>query len=125
MVLVHAQVITTTATLTHRIISFLLEHLSFQLLNAFKSRPFEKFSLSALLQATLDVEFVNQTLNQFNTDRARELQQEIYVELDKRSDGPARTALQKELADMRTVLTGLRRGTRAEFLCFRQKKTRV
>jgi len=119
---VHAQVTTTAPSLTGRILSYLLECMSADLLGAFKGRPQERFGLNALLQATLDVEFVNQTLSQYGTPRARELQQDIYVELDHRSDAPARTALHKELSEMKTTLTALRRASRAEFLCFRQKK---
>ncbi|KAF3200052.1 hypothetical protein TWF106_003493 [Orbilia oligospora] len=122
IVLVHSQVVTTAPTLLQRIVSYMLESFSFAMLNTFKAHPTTKFGLSALLQATLDVEFVNQTLGQFVTQRAQELQSEIYVELDRRSDGPSRAALHKELADLRNVLMGLRRNTRAEFLCFRQKK---
>ncbi|KAF3937382.1 hypothetical protein ABW19_dt0205879 [Dactylella cylindrospora] len=122
IVLVHSQVVTTTSTLLQRIISFMLESFSYNMLSTFKSHPTERFGLNALLQATLDVEFVNQTLGQFVTQRAQELQSEIYVELDRRSDGPSRAALHKELADLRNVLMGLRRNTRAEFLCFRQKR---
>ncbi|KAF3918702.1 hypothetical protein AA313_de0207881 [Arthrobotrys entomopaga] len=123
IVLVHSQVVTTAPTLLQRIISFMLESFSGSMLRTFRSHPTQKFGLPALLQATLDVEFVNQTLGQFVTKRAQELQSEIYVELDKRSDGPSRAALHKELADLRNVLMGLRRNTRAEFLCFRQKKS--
>lgn len=123
IVLVHAQVVTTTSVLLQRIISFMLESFSLNLLHTFKNHPTEKFRLNALLQATLDVEFVNQTLSQFVTPRAQELQSEIYVELDRRSDAPSRAALHKELADLRNVLMGLRRNTRAEFLCFRQKRS--
>ncbi|KAK6346813.1 hypothetical protein TWF696_006921 [Orbilia brochopaga] len=122
IVLVHSQVVTTAPTLLQRIISFMLESFSQSMLDTFKAHPTPKFGLPALLQATLDVEFVNQTLGQFVTQRAQQLQSEIYVELDQRSDGPSRAALHRELADLRNVLMGLRRNTRAEFLCFRQKK---
>ncbi|EWC43479.1 hypothetical protein DRE_07558 [Drechslerella stenobrocha 248] len=123
VVLVHSQVVTTAATLLQRIISFMLESFSQSMLDTFRAHPRQKFGLSALLQATLDVEFVNQTLGKFVTQRAQELQSEIYIELDRRSDGPSRAALHKELADLRNVLMGLRRNTRAEFLCFQQKKS--
>lgn len=122
IVLVHAQVVTTTSSLLNRIISFMLESFSSKVVTTLKAHPTERFGLNALLQATLDVEFVNQTLGQYVTDRSQELQSEIYMELDKKSDGPSRTALHKELADLRNVLMGLRRSTRAEFLCFRQKR---
>lgn len=112
LVHVHSQVTTTAPSLTFPILSFLLEAMSKELLEAFKTR--KKFTLGELLQATLDVEFVNQTLSQFNTPRASEFQQQIYVELDRGSDAEARQGLQKELGEMKTILSQLRRYSRAE-----------
>lgn len=112
LVHVHSQVTTTAPSLTFPILSFLLETMSKELLEAFKQR--RKFALGELLQATLDVEFVNQTLSQFNTPRASDFQQQIYVELDRGSDAEARQGLQKELGEMKTILSQLRRYSRAE-----------
>lgn len=112
LVHVHSQVTTTAPSLTFPILSFLLEAMSKDLLEGFKHR--KKFTLGELLQATLDVEFVNQTLSQFNTPRASDFQQQIYVELDRGSDAEARQGLQKELGEMKTILSQLRRYSRAE-----------
>ncbi|TVY82514.1 Exocyst complex component SEC5 [Lachnellula suecica] len=120
LVLVHTQVSTTAATLTAQVLSFLLEQVSRELLDSFKQR--QRYSLSALMQATLDVEFVAQSLSQYTTDRASEIQSQIYQELDKGTDNEARTKLQSELPEMRAVLKRLREGSRSEFACF--KKTR-
>src|SRR5271168_3114761 len=84
LVLVHTQVSTTASSLTSQVLSYLLEQVSKELLDAFKQRP--RYSLQALMQATLDVEFVTQTLTQYTTDRASETQSHIYQELDKRTD---------------------------------------
>ncbi|PWW76845.1 hypothetical protein C7212DRAFT_351691 [Tuber magnatum] len=121
LVLVHSQIATTAPSLTHPILSYLLEAVSEQLLEAFKQR--RKFSLGELLQAALDVEFVNQTLSQYNTPRASELQQGVYVELDRGSDAEARLGLREGLGGMKKILAELRGGSRAEFLCFRAKKS--
>ncbi|KAI9752014.1 MAG: hypothetical protein M4579_005787 [Chaenotheca gracillima] len=112
LVLVHTQVSTTAASLTQQILSYLLEETSRELLDAFKLRP--KFSLAALMQATLDVEFVAQTLSQYTTDRASEVQSQIYLELDRRTDNDARMKLQNELPDMRNILKTLRENSKAE-----------
>ncbi|KAI5781456.1 exocyst complex component Sec5-domain-containing protein [Geopyxis carbonaria] len=120
LVEVHAQVTTTAPSLVQQILSYLLEQLSKELLESFKQRS--KFTLGELLQATLDVEFVNQTLSQFSTPKASEWQQMVYVELDRGSDAAARQGLQKELAEMKRILSTLRKYSRAEFLCFRAKK---
>ncbi len=120
LVLVHSQVSTTAASLTSQVLSYLLEQTSRELLEAFRSRP--KYSLEALMQATLDVEFVAQSLTQYMTDRASELQTQIYAELDGRTDNDARARLQTELPEMRNVLKRLRDASKNEFACFRKLK---
>ena len=74
------------------------------------------------MQATLDVEFIAQTLSQYITDRAAEIQSLIYVELDRRTDDAARMRLQSELPEMRAILKKLKEGTRSEFACFRKPR---
>lgn len=69
LVNVHTEVSTTTPPLTAHILKYLLESLTQSLNNAFKQRP--SYSLEALMQATLDTEFMAQTLNNYTTDRAR------------------------------------------------------
>lgn len=120
LVLVHTQVSTTAASLTSQVLSFLLEQTSRELLEAFKTRA--RYDLGMLMQATLDVEFVAQTLNHYTTDRASELQSAVYQELDSRTDNDARTRLQSELPEMRAVLKRLREASRSEFACFRKPK---
>jgi len=120
LVLVHTQVMTTASSLTSQVLSYLLEQSSRELLEAFKQRP--SYTLAALMQATLDVEFVAQTLSQYTTDRASEMQSHIYQELDKRTDNDARTRLQSELPEMRAVLKRLREASRSEFACFKKER---
>ncbi|KAF2768260.1 hypothetical protein EJ03DRAFT_383454 [Teratosphaeria nubilosa] len=122
LVLVHSEVSTTASTLTNQILSYLLESASASLLQAFKSRQPPHYDLSALMQATVDVEFLAQTLNQFTTDRAGDLQSQIYLALDERTDEDARRRLQGELPEMRGVLKRLREGTKGEFGCFRRER---
>jgi exocyst complex component 2 len=120
LVLVHSQVSTTASSLTAQVLSYLLEQASRELLDAFKTRP--RYNLEALMQATLDVEFVAQTLSQYTTDRASEVQSMIYQELDSRTDNEARAKLQGELPEMRSVLKRLRKASENEFACFRKPK---
>lgn len=112
MVDVHAQVTITAPSLVQQVLSYLLEQLSRELLESFRQR--NSFTLGELLQATLDVEFVNQTLSQFNTPKSSEWQQMVYVELDRGSDGDARQGLQQQLGEMKRILGSLRRHSRAE-----------
>lgn len=120
LVLVHTDVSTTAPPLTSPVLSHMLEQVSVALLEAFKLR--QRYSLPALMQATLDVEFIAQTLNQYTTDQAGDTQSQIYLELDRGTDNDARTRLQRELPDMRNALKRLRESTRAEFVCFRRAR---
>ena len=120
LVLVHSEISTTASTLTPQILSHLLEQASQALIMAFKQRS--KYTLPALMQATLDVEFMAQTLNTFTTDRAGEIQSQIYLALDERTDNEARARLQGELPEMRAILKKLREGTKGEFGCFKKER---
>ncbi|RYP62208.1 hypothetical protein DL769_007397 [Monosporascus sp. CRB-8-3] len=120
LVLVHTQVSTTAPSLTSQVLSYLLEQTSRELLETFQQRP--RFDLGALMQATLDVEFVAQTLSQYTTEKASALQGEIYALLDARTENQARAALQDELPGMRDVLKRLRDQSRSEFACFKRPR---
>ena len=120
LVYVHTEVSTTAAPLTDQILSHLLEQMSLAFLDAFKQRA--RYPLAGLMQATLDVEFVAQTMSQYTTKKATDTQSEIYIQLDKGTTPDAGKRLQGELPEMRQVLKRLREGTRSEFLCFKREK---
>jgi exocyst complex component 2 len=120
LVYVHTEVSTTAAPLTGQILSHLLEAIFRALLDAFRARP--KYSLAALMQATLDVEFFAQTLVQYVSEEAAKMQSDIYIEVDGRTDNQARLKLQSELPEMKAILKKLRDGTRSEFACFRKPR---
>ncbi|EAW07554.1 exocyst subunit SEC5 [Aspergillus clavatus NRRL 1] len=105
-----------TMVLTH-----LLTQISSSLLGAFGSRP--SYTLAALMQATLDTEFIAQTLSQYSTDEASTVQSQIYVELDQRTTHEARARLQSELGEMRGILKRLRERTKGEFACFKKPRS--
>lgn len=119
LVYVHTEISTNTPPLLPSIISTLFEEIVTAFLTAFRARP-DRYSLAALMQATLDVEFVASILSQFTTARASELQSQVYQELDQRTDNSARMRLQNELPEMRAILKKLREGTRGEFACFKK-----
>ncbi|KZF23417.1 putative exocyst complex component SEC5 [Xylona heveae TC161] len=121
LILVHTEVTTTTAsTLTSRVLCYLQEQMALALLEGFKKR--RKYPLSSLMQATLDVEFIAQTLNQYATDKVSDATSRIYLELDKGTDEDARRMLQNELPEMRATLKRLREHTRSEFACFKRPR---
>ncbi|KAL8407887.1 hypothetical protein RB594_006622 [Gaeumannomyces avenae] len=122
LVLVHSQVSTTANSLTTQVLSYLLEQTSRELLEAFKTRP--RYDLSTLLQAALDVEFAAQTLQHYTTQRAKDLQNQIYQEIESRSDRDAVLKMQGELPGLRDLLKRLRDASKNEFACFKKVKRR-
>ena len=120
LVLVHTEVSTSATALTNHILSYLLEQTSAALLAAFKAR--RTYALPALMQATLDVELIAQTLSNYTTEKASEVQSQIYLVLDERTDQEARARLQGELPEMRATLKRLREGTKGQFGCFRRER---
>ncbi|CAO1600365.1 Exocyst complex component S5 [Xanthoria calcicola] len=122
LVNIHTEVTTTAPPLLLPIISYLFEQIVLAFLAAFRART-ERYTLAALMQATLDVEFVASILSQYTTAKASELQSEVYQELDQRTDNSARMRLQNELPEMRAILKKLRDGTRGEFMCFKKQRT--
>lgn len=121
LVLVHTEASKTAPLMTGQILSYLLEQTSLALIEAFKKRP--RYSLPMLMQATLDVEFLAQTLNSYTTEKASEIQGQIYVALDERTDNEARQRLQNELPEMRAILKRLREKSKGEFACFRRARS--
>ncbi|TGO59211.1 hypothetical protein BOTNAR_0167g00070 [Botryotinia narcissicola] len=121
LVIIHTQVSTTASSLTGQVLSYLLEQVSLEFLEAFKQR--QRFPLNSLMQATLDIEFVAQTMNQYTTERATETSSQIYQELDKGTDGEARARLQKILSGMRVDLKRLREASKSEFACFKKARS--
>jgi exocyst complex component 2 len=112
LVLVHSEINTTTSPLTSPTLKHLLESYLKSFLEAFKTRP--NYSRSALMQATLDVEFLAQTLSLYTTAAASATQSDIYVQLDQLTDNDARVKLQQELKELKGTLKKLREGTRTE-----------
>ncbi|EAA65570.1 hypothetical protein AN1002.2 [Aspergillus nidulans FGSC A4] len=94
-----------TIVLTH-----LLTQVCTALVNAFNLRA--SYSLNALIQATLDTEFIAQTMSQYSSEEASAVQSQIYVELDQRTTHEARARLQSELGEMRGILKRLRERTK-------------
>lgn len=129
LVMMHTEVSTTVSStgssspLLSEILSYLLENISQALLDGFKERKPNTYTLPALMQATLDTEFIAQTMTHYATSKAGEIQGQIYTELDKRTTNEARTRLQQELGDMRIVLKKLRDGSRNSFGCFKKQRT--
>jgi exocyst complex component 2 len=126
LVTVHTEVSTTvsspgdnTSVLLHQTLQYLLEKIAQAQLDAFKDRKPNSYTLPALMQATLDTEFIASSMTHYSTKLATDISSSIYTELDQRTNNESRAQLQKELGNMRLVLKKLRDGSRASFGCFK------
>ncbi|OAL02859.1 hypothetical protein IQ06DRAFT_245626 [Phaeosphaeriaceae sp. SRC1lsM3a] len=122
LVIVHTEASTTSYPLTPRILRALFEATTQSLINTFRSDQLASISLPQLMQATLDVEFMAQTLASYTTEAASQVQTDIYQVLDAKTDNAARVRLQDELGSLRSTLKRLREGTKVQFACFRRVK---
>lgn len=122
LVIVHTEASTTSAPLTPRILRSLFDATTSSLINTFRSPNLQHITLPQLMQATLDVEFMAQTLAAFTTERASQTQTDIYQVLDAKTNNEARVRLQEELGALRGVLKRGREATRVQFGCFRRGK---
>tara|TARA_R110002003_G_scaffold45_17_gene3618 strand:- start:7769 stop:8449 length:681 start_codon:yes stop_codon:yes gene_type:complete len=122
LVIVHTEASTTSYPLTPRILRALFESTTHSLINTFRSPKLSTISLPQLMQATLDVEFMAQTLASYTTEAASQVQTDIYQVLDAKTDNAARVRLQDELGSLRSTLKRLREGTKVQFACFRRIK---
>lgn len=127
LVTIHSLTSTTSpnSPLTPRILKALFESTTSSLIATFSSPRIPAISLPQLMQATLDVEFISQTLAAYTTDLASQTQTDIYQVLDQKTDNQARVRLQDELGGLRVGLKRLREGTRGQFSCFRRVKRAV
>lgn len=122
LVIVHTEASTTSYPLTPRILRSLFESTTTSLINTFRSPQISQITLAQLMQATLDVEFMAQTLASYTTEAASQVQTDIYQVLDAKTDNAARVRLQDELGSLRNTLKRLREGTKVQFACFRRVK---
>ncbi|POY70342.1 hypothetical protein BMF94_6622 [Rhodotorula taiwanensis] len=121
LVLVHAQVSATAKPLVARILGSLVEELAQVALDAFSK--VERFGMGGMLQATLEIEFMHQTLSQHVSPKADQTLQSIYKIISqsyyRRPDSSAQE-LQAELEGLKRTLVASRRATALQFLCFRR-----
>lgn len=105
-----------------------MEELAKHALHAFTQ--VQRFGMGGMLQATLEMEFLHQTLNVHVSKAADATLQEIYKIISQAyrpqtgQDG-SNGELQKELEQLKLTLTQARRATALQFLCFREKRPSV
>ncbi|KAG0222160.1 hypothetical protein BGW42_006818, partial [Actinomortierella wolfii] len=118
LVMAHAQISEIAPVLVHRALSALLTSTFQDCLVCF--REVERFGLGGMLQATLDMEFMMHTLNQYNTPQSSETLQLIYKSIEESTEADT-NALKAEVARLKQLLDDERRNTHAQYLCFKSR----
>ncbi|TEB31864.1 hypothetical protein FA13DRAFT_1754665 [Coprinellus micaceus] len=118
---VHAQVCEAAEHLLPRTLNLLVEGLAAEALASF--RPVQRFGMGGMLRATLEIEFMHQTLGRYVTQPATETLSELYNKISQAyARRPTDDNLQASLDGVKRILAETRRATGVEFLCFRQTK---
>lgn len=123
----HAQVSETARPLVARTLGSLVEELARVSLEAFSK--VERFGMGGMLQATLEIEFMHQTLSQHVSPVADETLQSIYKTISRsyyrKPTANSSGELQQELEGLKRTLVSSRRATALQFLAFRKVKEKV
>ncbi|KAJ7136006.1 exocyst complex component Sec5-domain-containing protein [Mycena epipterygia] len=121
LVTVHAQVSSISETLLARTLTTLVEALAAEAFQCFKQVP--RFGMGGMLRATLEIEFMHQTLGRYVSPNAAKQLGELYTNISKAyAKRPGDEGLQGSLDGVKRTLSDTRRATGIEFLCFRMTK---
>ncbi|KAI0371254.1 hypothetical protein BV20DRAFT_1120669 [Pilatotrama ljubarskyi] len=120
---IHAQVSAAAAPLLERTLNALVEDVAEEALRCF--RQVKRFGMGGMLRATLEIEFMHQTLSRYVTPSADQTLSELYTKISQAyAKRPGDENLQAHLDGVKKTLADARRATGIEFLCFRQTKDR-
>ena len=141
LVEIHAQVSRVTEGLLDRVLHALVEDAANEALRCFQQ--VKRFGMGGmlrvgvayvtgsrarahyLLQATLEIEFMHQTLARYVSPAATKTLSELYNRISMAySRRPGDENLQGHLDQVKKILAESRRATSIEFMCFRQPKER-
>ncbi|EED84825.1 predicted protein [Postia placenta Mad-698-R] len=118
---VHAQVSAVAAPLLERTLNALVEDVAEEALRCF--RQVKRFGMGGMLRATLEIEFLHQTLSRYVTSSADQTLSDLYTKISQAyARRPGDENLQTHLDGVKKTLADTRRATGIEFLCFRQTK---
>ncbi|KAI0071274.1 hypothetical protein K474DRAFT_1776271 [Panus rudis PR-1116 ss-1] len=121
---VHAQVSSAAAPLLDRTLNALVEDIAEEALRCF--RQVKRFGMGGMLRATLEIEFMHQTISRYVTPSAAKTLSELYNKISQAySRKPGDENLQESLDGVKKTLAETRRATGIAFLCFRQTKERA
>ncbi|GAC73963.1 sec5 subunit of exocyst complex [Moesziomyces antarcticus T-34] len=122
LVEVHAHVRSIAKPLVTRTITTLVDDLTATTLDAFQR--IASFGMGGMLQATLEIEFLHQTLAAYISPQAEQRLKDVYETI---SHNYVRTSRDKdtlnaELERVKQILVHTRKSTALEFLCFRKNR---
>ncbi|KAG0222103.1 hypothetical protein BGX31_009344 [Mortierella sp. GBA43] len=120
LVVVHSQITEIAPPLVNRALSALFVNMAQDCLKCFQQ--VERFGMGGMLQGTLEMEFMNHTLSQYQTPASDEILQLIYSTIDQAYQSEGGENLQVEMAALRDVLSVSRKSTGVQFLCFKKPK---
>ncbi|EPS97441.1 hypothetical protein FOMPIDRAFT_98227 [Fomitopsis schrenkii] len=121
---VHAQVSAAAAPLLERTLNALVEDVAEEALRCF--RQVKRFGMGGMLRATLEIEFLHQTLSRYVTPSADQTLSDLYTKISQAyARRPGDENLQANLDGVKKTLADTRRATGIEFLCFRQTKDKA
>jgi exocyst complex component 2 len=118
LVSTHSQVSTISPAILPRVITALIESFANDLLSSFRKVP--RFCMGGMLQSTLEVEFLHQTLGSNVSKQASDTLQSVYGTIEKAYAGSGGGEL--ELGNVKGLLQRSRANTKYIYSCFRTKK---
>ncbi|KIL63509.1 hypothetical protein M378DRAFT_164391 [Amanita muscaria Koide BX008] len=118
---VHAQVSSVAESLLERTLNSIADELAEEALRCF--RQVKRFGMGGMLRATLEIEFMHQTLGRYVTPSAAKTLSDLYTTISQAyARRPGDENLQSHLDGVKKILAETRRATGIDFLCFRQSK---
>jgi exocyst complex component 2 len=122
LVRIHAQLSSVAPSLLSRGITLLVDALAAEALRCFST--IKRFGMGGMLRATLEIEFLQQTLGSAVSGRAAAALAELYNKISKAYERRDKNEnLQEHLDGVKKTLQEARRATGVEFLCFRTDKS--
>ncbi|KAL7419826.1 Exocyst complex component S5 [Cryptotrichosporon argae] len=120
----HARVGDVAPALVGRVLGALIDRVADVALDCFRAVP--AFGTGGMLTATLEIEFLHQSVGALVSAHAKDMLGQIYDIIShayRRQQSP--DALERDLDAMRKILSEARRATGVETMCFKQKKDRA
>lgn len=123
LVEIHAQISRVAENLLERGMYALVENVAQDALLSFKQ--VKRFGMGGMLRATLEIEFMHQTLARYVSPPAAKTLSELYNKISQAyARRPGDENLQGNLDSVKRTLAESRRATGIEFMCFRAAKER-